>query len=74
MPAINLNTVSYEGLIELEGIGQHTATAILKLREEKGFITEHDIRQLLQSTYSTKRTILDEEKVSLDTPPVTSGT
>lgn len=28
MPAINLNTASYEDLIELEGIGQHRATPI----------------------------------------------
>lgn len=69
MPAINLNTASYEDLIELEGIGQHRATAILKVREEKGFITEDNLRQFLQGTYSTIRTLLDEEKVSLDTPP-----
>lgn len=69
MPAINLNTASYEDLIELEGIGQHRATAILKVREEKGFITEDDLCQFLQGTYSTIRTLLDEEKVSLDTPP-----
>ena len=68
MPAINLNTASYEDLLELEGIGQHRATAILKLREEKGCITEDDIRQSLQGTYSTIRTLLDEENVSLDIP------
>lgn len=36
MPAINLNTASYEDLIELEGIGQHRATAILKVSGGKG--------------------------------------
>lgn len=41
----------------------------LKFPEEKGFITEDDLRQFLQGTYSTIRTLLDEEKVSLDTPP-----
>lgn len=50
-------------------LGQHRATAILKVREENGFITEDDLRQFLQGTYSTIRTLLDEEKVSLDTPP-----
>lgn len=74
MPAKNLNTASYEDLIELEGIGQHRATAILKVREEKGFLTEEDLRQFLQGTYSTIRTLLDEENVSLDTPKVTPGT
>ena len=69
MPAINLNTASYEDRLELEGIGQHRATAILKLREEKGCITEDDIRQSLQGTYSTIRTLLDDEKVSQDIPP-----
>lgn len=40
MSALNLNTVSYEDLTALDGIGQHRATASLKLREDMGFLTE----------------------------------
>ena len=39
MPALNLNTASYEDLTAIDGIGQHKATAILKLREENCFLT-----------------------------------
>ena len=53
MPAVILNTASYEDFTALDGIGQHRATAILKLREEKGFLTEEDIKQSLQGTYGT---------------------
>ena len=62
MPAVNLNTASYEDLTALDGIGQHRATAILKLREEKGFITEDDLTQFLQGTYGTIKTLINEEK------------
>ena len=53
MSAVNRNTASYDDLTALEGICRQTATAILKVREEKGLITEDDIQQSLQGIYST---------------------
>ena len=69
MPALNLNTASYEDLTALDGIGQHKATAIIKLREENGFLTEDDIKQSLLGTYGTIETLMNEENISLDAPP-----
>ena len=69
MTALNLNTASYEDLTALDGIGQHKATAIIKLREENGFQTEDDIKQSLLGTYGTIETLMNEENISLDTPP-----
>lgn len=69
MPAVNLNIASYEDLTTLDGIGQHRATGILKLREEKSFLKEENIKQFLQGTYGTIKTLMNEEKVSMDTQP-----
>ena len=69
MPGVSLNTASYVDITALDGIDQHRASANLKLWEEKGFITEDDIQQFLQGTYSTIKALMNEGKVSPDTPP-----
>ena len=42
---LNLNIASAEELLSLEGIGAQRASAIIKLRDEKGYITLNDIEE-----------------------------
>ncbi|NPA54233.1 MAG: helix-hairpin-helix domain-containing protein [Aquificae bacterium] len=43
---ININTASKEELLLVPYIGKKTAEKILKLREEKGVLTEEDIKKI----------------------------
>ena len=55
---LNLNTASAEELLSLEGIGAQRASAIIKLRDEKGYIT---LNENLHCTASTLQKLLQEE-------------
>lgn len=65
----NLNTASIDDLKSLEGIGTQRATAIIKLRDEKGYIAMEDIKKNLHNTASTIQKLLYEETISLEIPP-----
>lgn len=65
----NLNNAPIDDLKSLESIGTQTATAIIKLRDEKGYITMDDIEEHLHNTAPTIQKLLYEEKVSMDIPP-----
>lgn len=69
MTALNLNLATYEDLKAFEGVGQHGATVMIKLKEEKEFLTEEDIKKSLQGTYGINEKLFDDSKVSLDIPP-----
>lgn len=43
---IDINQVTYDELLQINGVGEHTANSILQLRNEKGRIT--DLEQLLE--------------------------
>ena len=61
----NLNTASIDDLLALEGIGTQRAAAILKLRDEIGYITYREVEANLQSTASTLHKLQEEGKISL---------
>ena len=66
---LKLNIASAEELLSLEGIGAQRASAIIKLRDEKGYITLNDIEENLHSTASTLQKLLQEERISFEIPP-----
>lgn len=64
----DLNTAFIDDLKSLEGIGTQRATTIIKLRDEKGYITIEDIKENLHNTASTTQKLLYEEKNLLGNP------
>ena len=50
----------------LEGTGAQLASAVIKLRDEKGYITLNDIEDNLHSTASTLHELLQEERISFE--------
>ncbi|VDI48138.1 Hypothetical predicted protein [Mytilus galloprovincialis] len=43
MSVVNLNTCSFQELLQLPGIGIKTGEQIMDIRESKGFVTESDL-------------------------------
>lgn len=58
----NLSNASIDNLKSLEGIGTRRATAIIKLRDEKGYITMEDIKENLHNTASTIQNCCTKKK------------
>lgn len=50
---LNINTASVEERMSLEDIGTHRASAIIRLRDEKGYITLNDIEENFHRIVST---------------------
>lgn len=61
----NLNKASIDDLKSMKGNGpQRETAAVIKLRDEKGYITMEDIKENLHNTASTIQKLLYEEIIS----------